>query len=158
MGHSYLLFSCDVHCHDGNYNYLTEDFKSNFTWRPINSPSKCCKSFKKSNNEWLRYFKIGSKILSMLNFLLQTITCNFKGFAAPVECTIASSGRQPIKTRSHAVMKCFYHLLRWSFRPSHRQWCCTPVMGCSKAPAMQENCMQWSAMQIPTRSIFYSQF
>ena len=41
-------------------------------------------------------------------------------------------------------------LWRWALRPSHMMRCCTPLMECSKAPAMHHNHMQCSAVHYPT--------
>ena len=116
-----FIFSCDVHCCDGNRKYLSESY--------IKARSiliTMLKSAWKSVDKELRYSKISSKILSMLNFLLQHIACDFEAsqrlWNTPWQvCSIAACGPGllPIAraTRCNAI---------------HLRWCVPNVLRCLK--------------------------
>ena len=63
----------------------------------------------------------------------------------------ASQGLQNIPSQVCSIAACGRPLqIIAGISPGHTLRCCTPAMGFSKAPAMQQNHLRWPAMHFPT--------
>ena len=106
-------------------------------------PIKMLKVVWNSNNKYLRYSKIGTKILSMLNFLSQHIACDFRTsqhkWNAPSQVndiaacgpglyqTLCSENRFNLRffvCPTYCMSQCLHVILGLSFGSCHFSLCC----------------------------------